>query len=78
VSEAEIVQGVKEASSTEGIFMAPEGGACVAAARKLRAAGHLGPDHAVVLFNTGTGYKYVENFLDAGWQIGAAPAQGER
>jgi threonine synthase len=78
VSEAEIIQGVKEASSKEGIFMAPEGGACVAAARRLRASGHLGPDDAVVLFNTGTGYKYVENFLDAGWEIEAAPAQGQR
>jgi len=61
VSEAEIIRGVKEGSSSEGIFMAPEGGACVAAARKLAASGHLGPDDTVVLFNTGTGYKYVEN-----------------
>jgi threonine synthase len=61
VSEAEIIGGVREASSREGLFMAPEGGACVAAARKLRASGALSPDDTVVLFNTGTGYKYVEN-----------------
>jgi len=61
VSEEEIVQGVKQAAEAEGIFMAPEGGACVAAARKLKASGHLGPDDTVVLFNTGTGFKYVEN-----------------
>ena len=61
VSEAEIVAGVKEAAASEGIFMAPEGGACVAAARKLKASGHLSPDDQVVLFDTGTGYKYVEN-----------------
>jgi threonine synthase len=61
VSEREIVDGVKEAAASEGIFMAPEGGACVAAARRLRRSGHLGPDDTVVLFNTGTGYKYVEN-----------------
>ncbi len=54
-------QGVKEAAATEGLFMAPEGGACVAAARKLKASGHLSPDDTVVLFDTGTGYKYVEN-----------------
>jgi threonine synthase len=65
VSEQEIVQGVKEGASTEGLFMAPEGGACVAAARKLKASGHLSPDDTVVLFNTGTGYKYVENLLPA-------------
>jgi threonine synthase len=61
VSEAEIVQGVKDAASAEGLFMAPEGGACVAALRKLKASGHLSADDTVVAFNTGTGYKYVEN-----------------
>ena len=61
VSEAEIIQGVKEASAHEGIFVAPEGGACVAALRKLKASGHLSPDDSVVVFNTGTGFKYVEN-----------------
>ena len=61
VSEAEIVAGVKEAAAAEGLFMAPESGACVAAARKLAASGQLSPDDNVVLFDTGTGYKYVEN-----------------
>ena len=61
VSEQEIVAGVKQAAATEGLFMAPEGGACVAAARKLHANGTLLPDDVVVLFDTGTGYKYVEN-----------------
>jgi threonine synthase len=60
VAEAEIVQGVRDAASTEGIFMAPEGGACVAALRKLRASGHLSADDSVVVFNTGAGAKYVE------------------
>jgi threonine synthase len=61
VSERDIVDGVRQAAATEGLFMAPEGGACVAAARKLKDAGQLAPDDRVVLFNTGTGYKYVEN-----------------
>jgi len=65
VSDAEIVQGVKDASATEGIFMAPEGGACVAALRKLKANGHLSPDDTVVVFNTGTGFKYVETMAPA-------------
>jgi threonine synthase len=60
VSEEEIVAGVREASALEGLFMAPEGGACVAALRKLRGSGHLSPDDTVVVFNTGTGLKYVE------------------
>ena len=63
VSEAEIVQGVKEGAAAEGLFMAPEGGAAVAALRKLKASGHLSADDTVVVFNTGTGYKYVENMM---------------
>ena len=60
---------MKEGARAEGLFMAPEGGACVAAARKLKASGHLSPDDTVVLFDTGTGFKYVENM---------APLWGER
>ena len=61
VSEAEIISGVKEAAAAEGLFLCPEGGACVAALRKLKASGHVSPDDTVVLFNTGTGFKYVDN-----------------
>jgi threonine synthase len=60
VSDPEIIQGVKDASAQEGLFMAPEGGACVAALRKLKASGQINADDTVVLFNTGTGFKYVE------------------
>jgi len=61
VSDPEIIQGVKDASSLEGLFVCPEGGACVAALRKLKASGHLAADDVIVVFNTGTGFKYVEN-----------------
>jgi threonine synthase len=67
VSESEIIQGVRDASATEGLFVAPEGGACVAALRKLKASGHLSPDDTVVVFNTGTAFKYVENMAPL-WQ----------
>jgi threonine synthase len=60
VSDPEIIQGVKDGCAHEGLFMAPEGGACVAALRKLKASGHVNADDSVVLFNTGTGFKYVE------------------
>jgi threonine synthase len=60
VSEDDIVRGVKDAAAAEGLFLAPEGGACVAALRRLRASGALEPDASIVLFNTGTGYKYTE------------------
>jgi threonine synthase len=61
VSEEEIIQGVKEAAAAEGLFMSPEGGACVAALRKLKASGHLSADDVIVSFNTGSGFKYVDN-----------------
>jgi len=64
VSDAEIIQGVKDAARTEGLFLCPEGGACIAALRKLKASGHLSSDDSIVVFNTGTGYKYVENMRE--------------
>jgi threonine synthase len=65
VSDSAMVGGVKDAAACEGLFMAPEGGACVAALRTLTASGALTPDDRVVLFNTGTGFKYVENMAPA-------------
>jgi threonine synthase len=46
----------------EGIFAAPEGGACVPALRTLLARGDIKPDESVVLFNTGSGIKYLDAF----------------
>ena len=42
----------------EGIDFAPEGGAAIAAAAVLRSEGVLGPEHSVVIFNTGAGWLY--------------------
>ncbi len=67
VSEEEIVAGVREASASEGLFLCPEGGACVAAARKLKASGHLAAEDSVVLFDTGSAFKYYENMAPL-WQ----------
>jgi len=50
----------RELASTEGIFAAPEGAATVVAARKLAIDGFIKPADRAVLFNTGTGYKYLE------------------
>jgi threonine synthase len=58
VTDEEMVEACLLLGQTEGIFAAPEGGATVAAARALRAAGWLGRDERVVLFNTGSGLKY--------------------
>ena len=42
-----------------GIFAAPEGGATAAAVPRLREMGLIGAGDEVVLFNTGSGLKYV-------------------
>jgi len=60
VSDAEMLQAGRELASLEGIFAAPEGAATVIGARKLAASGWIKPEETVVLFNTGTGYKYSE------------------
>jgi threonine synthase len=60
VTDEEMLQAGRQLASLEGIFAAPEGAATVIAARKLAASGWIQPHESVVLFNTGTGYKYAE------------------
>lgn len=62
VSDAELVAGAREIGANEGIFAAPEGGALLAAMRKLLEDGWIKRDETVVLFNTGSGVKYLEAF----------------
>jgi threonine synthase len=44
---------------TEGIVAAPEGAAPLAGLLKLTKRGWVKPDEHIVLFNTGTGLKYL-------------------
>ncbi|HUC54935.1 MAG TPA: threonine synthase [Candidatus Cybelea sp.] len=60
VTDEEMLKAGRELASMEGIFAAPEGAATVMATRKLAASGWIKPEETVVLFNTGTGYKYAE------------------
>jgi threonine synthase len=62
VTDEELVEGARELARTEGIFASPEGGACVPALRKLLARGDIKPEERVVLFNTGSGIKYLDVF----------------
>jgi threonine synthase len=62
VEDGEILDAVVELASLEGIFAAPEGAACVVALRKLLASGFLQPDERIVIYNTGSGLKYLEAF----------------
>src|SRR5216683_2356028 len=72
VTDEEMLHAGKELASLEGIFAAPEGAATVIAARKLATAGWIKPGESVVLFNTGTGYKYAE-----AWQRALQSAPGD-
>ncbi len=64
VSDAELMEGVRLAAAGEGLFIAPEAGAAVIAARKLRASGFLERGDEVVIFVTGTGLKHTD-LIDA-------------
>jgi threonine synthase len=65
VTDEEIMDALRQWARVEGIFAAPEGAAALAAYRKLRENGFFDPEDAVVLFNTGTGLKYLDTMEDA-------------
>src|SRR6202142_1744131 len=60
VSDDEIMDALRHWARTEGVFAAPEGAASLAAYRKLRVSGFFSPEDTVVLFNTGSGLKYLD------------------
>jgi threonine synthase len=72
VPDNEIVQAVCDWASTDGVFAAPEGAASLVAYRKLLGSGFLRASDRVVLFNTGSGLKYIDviaDYLERGVQL---------
>ena len=65
LSDDEMMQSVLDWGRNEGIFLSPEGAGSMAAYDKLIATGLLKPSDKVVLFNTGTGLKYIDVIADA-------------
>jgi threonine synthase len=59
-TDAEILEATRHWAKVEGIFAAPEGAASLVAYQKLLASGFFGADDTVVLFNTGSGLKYLD------------------
>ncbi len=59
VSDDEISLAQKEMASREGVLAAPEGAATWAALKQLAGQGWIQPDDRIVLFNTGSGLKYL-------------------
>lgn len=60
VDDREILAATREMIAGEGIDAAPEGAATWAALEKMVAAGEVGNDERIVLFNCGTGLKHPE------------------
>jgi len=59
-TDEEILAATRHWASVEGIFAAPEGAASLVAYQKLRASGFFRAEDTVVLFNTGSAYKYLD------------------
>jgi threonine synthase len=59
-TDTEMMSACGDMAALEGIFAAPEGGAALAAVKKLKSQNKIAPDKTVAVFNTGCGYKYLE------------------
>jgi len=75
-TDEEILEATRHWAKVEGIFAAPEGAASLVAYRKLRASNFFKPEDTVVLFNTGTGLKYLD-VLDASADASASVGAGD-
>ncbi|MBH2003650.1 MAG: threonine synthase [Sphingobacteriia bacterium] len=63
VNEDEIMKGILEFTRKEGILVSPEGAATYIAFQQLLGSGKITEGQKVLLLNTGTGYKYLENII---------------
>jgi len=73
VSEEEMLVGMVDLAREGGCFACPEGGATLAALRRMRAEGRIEGGERVVIFNTGSGLKYLE-----AWRAALAHARGRK
>jgi threonine synthase len=60
IDDDEMIRTTREVGGAEGLFIAPEGAACFAALRSLIDSGTIKLGEQVVVFNTGSGIKYLE------------------
>jgi threonine synthase len=59
VDDEEMIRVAREVGASEGLFVCPEGAACFAALKSLRHSGKIASGERVVIFNTGSGIKYL-------------------
>jgi threonine synthase len=62
VDDEEMIRVAREVGANQGLFICPEGAACFAALQLLRSAGKIASGERVVIFNTGSGIKYLEAY----------------
>jgi threonine synthase len=62
VSDADLIDAGIRLAAEEGLFISPEGAACVVAAQRLLREGFLKRDDKIVIYNTGSGLKYLEAY----------------
>ena len=62
VSDTDLIDAGIELARDEGLFIAPEGAACVVALEKLVVSGVLRRHERIVIYNTGAGLKYLEAY----------------
>lgn len=60
IDDEEMIRVAREVGTNEGLFVCPEAAACFAALKSLCAAGKIASSERVVIFNTGSGIKYLE------------------
>ena len=62
VEDEQMIRVGREVGANEGLFVCPEGAACFAALKLLRRDKKIASGDRVVLFNTGSGIKYLEAY----------------
>jgi threonine synthase len=63
VTDAEMISALKEIAKNEGMLIAPEGAALWHAFKQLKTSGWIKNGETVLMINTGSGYKYLENIV---------------
>jgi threonine synthase len=64
VNDQEMIRVAREVGSSEGLFVAPEAAACFAALKSLNSARKIRSGERVVIFNTGSGIKYLDCYQE--------------
>jgi threonine synthase len=62
VDDEEMIRVGREVGAAEGLFICPEGAACFAALKLLQSTGKISSGERVVIFNTGSGIKYLDSY----------------